>query len=447
MKPIQHPTINANKSSPKKTRDLPNLTECHACGLRIDTCTTGKNKLQPLYSEWRIVLLCENCYSCVESSQFCSYCFKESFDDYFCCCQCKRLVHTSCFSKYATVAPWSYSCSGSGDFSVCVDCWVPKSIARRREVFRRSKRKSSRVLGVTVGCGEKKKKKSFEDVVKDANCVAQKKVEAAARARELAVRKAWAARRAAELARNALNLVANADDNALESNADDEFGVDETEFGFQLHPAMNSLSRISKNLCFVNSSSLDVPRIGECNGELLVRGSDLRNPGACVRALSHNTSMDMECLQSDGIDDVGISPNAKDGNVDVHLEGEGSCSIKLINSSGDDSSMNSESQSCRAGDESMAAENERSDGKHDRYMMKYSRRKLVERSVPDSRPKILYEGLHHEAQALASGLLLSCSKESITCCSKESITFSNTSLQSLSFSLQASACSSGLSQD
>ncbi|RQO98184.1 hypothetical protein POPTR_012G020400v4 [Populus trichocarpa] len=360
----------------KKTRDQPNLTECQSCGLRI----SSHKRLEILYSEWRIILLCTKCFNLVESSRICSYCFRQSSDKTKCfrCCQCKRVVHKSCFAKRKAVTPWSYSsCDGGGDFSVCIDCWVPNSVASKRGgVCRDSKRNSGRVLG-----------RSLED----ANCVVQEKVEAAVRARDLAVRKALEERNAADVARKALDMVAN--NGVVKENND----VDDFELAFRLHRAINSSPRISSNLCMVNSSCLGVARRGEGNGQTRIRNSDFRNPIACGKLDDFlSKSVDVECRKSNGIGDGKIRPNAKkDGNAGKCSKmGEQSFFSKLIDSRGNDHSVNSGSQSFRERNESMTPDDKSCKGKSDRYLLKYSRRKLDERIIPDGGPKFLYEGLH-----------------------------------------------------
>ncbi|XP_019057683.1 PREDICTED: uncharacterized protein LOC104809794 isoform X2 [Tarenaya hassleriana] len=94
---------------PKKTRDLPNVSECRACGFRVD--------------------------SCEESSKICSYCFGDaSMEDCVRCCQCDRSLHSSCFQHYRTVPVCSCNSLPGKDFFICVDCWVPISIARKRPI-------------------------------------------------------------------------------------------------------------------------------------------------------------------------------------------------------------------------------------------------------------------------------------------------------------------------
>ena len=97
-----------------------------------------------------------------------------------------------------------------------------------------------------------------------------------------------------------------------------------------------------------------------------------------------------------GLGDGKIRPNVKkDGNAGKCLKmGEQSFFSKLIDSRGNDHSVNSGSQSFREQNESMTPDDKSCKGKNDRYLLKYSRRKLDERLIPDGGPKFLYEGLH-----------------------------------------------------
>uniref|UniRef100_A0A6N2LME9 Phorbol-ester/DAG-type domain-containing protein n=1 Tax=Salix viminalis TaxID=40686 RepID=A0A6N2LME9_SALVM len=383
----------------KKTREQPNLTECQSCGLR----TPSHKRLEILYSEWRIILLCTKCFNLVESSKICSYCFRKfsAKAKSFRCCHCKRVVHKSCFANRKNVAPWSYSCydDSGGGFSVCVDCWVPKSVAiKRGKVCGVSKRNNTGVLG-----------RSLEDVVEDAACTVQEKVEAAVRARELVVRMALEARKAVDVARKTLDLVAN-NGGGKESNDN----ADDFELAFRLHRAMSNSPRVSSNLCLVNSSCLGVPMIGEDNGEMRTRNSELRNLGAFEKLDGFmNQIVEVGRLKSNGNDDGIIRPDAKkDGSVGMQMkQRKQSFFNKLINSRGDDRSVSSDSQSYREGNESMVPDYKGCKRKHDRYLLKYSRkrvlfkysrskvmlkycrRKIDERLIPNGRPKFLYEGL------------------------------------------------------
>ncbi|KAJ0077745.1 hypothetical protein Patl1_36967 [Pistacia atlantica] len=361
----------------KKTRDLPNLSECQTCGFRTDACS-GKNRIQILYSEWRIVLLCNRCLSRVESSLICSYCFNETTNDSFSCSQCKRCVHRTCFLKYRTVSPWSYSSSSSMDFSVCVDCWVPESMMKRRGFF--------------IGRNYSSHSKVFSDAqsLKDPNFALERTVVLALMAPPMAAKKLMeVAKMPMEMESNALNLEVKREGDDCNAKK----VVDDAELAFKLHRAMNSSRRISKNLCAVKSSSSSVPKIQE-------------------------------------YEDIGVQLK----------EGEGSCSNKLVKSSGDENSTNFESRSCHNNQyESTECKVETCDGKPDRYLLKYRKRNPSSKRVPNGRPKILYERIPNQNQPPDAGISLNCSRESRT--------FSNGSFQSCAFPLQASTCASGLSPD
>lgn len=383
-------------SNKKKTRDLPNLSECHSCGFQFDSCA-GKNRLQTLYSEWRIVLLCKICFARVESSQLCSYCFKGSSDNCFHCCECKRIIHKDCFLDYASVAPCSFS---SSNFSVCVDCWVPKSVAAKRASLRPSNRKKSAVLGFG-DC----QIKSPEDVVREANSAVHRKIEADAKARELAEEKALAARRAAELTKVALDSMSLGDDNGSPAA-----GIDDVELALQLHQAVNSSSSILKNMCSVNSCCLAIQK------SLVSSGKSVSDPSICVRVSGYGSSINMDCLDHKRFDDSWIRPNAKDSNAEAQFkEGEGSCSNRV---------MYSESQSCRKWNSQVVPADERCNGKPagylskynrsatrderyhakpDRYLFKYTRRKTADEKHPGEPDRYLFkytrrkaaDGKHH----------------------------------------------------
>ncbi|WCJ40086.1 hypothetical protein M5689_021018 [Euphorbia peplus] len=188
-----HSNTTTTKTTTKRTRDQPNLTQCQSCNFRLDSCS-GNDTLQLLYSEWRVVLLCQSCFLSVQSSNLCSYCFKNgSSQDSFTCPKCNHIVHKSCFSSHANVAPWSFSCTRNSQFSVCLDCWVPD-----KRVYKKNP------LVFDVGnC----RKRWLKNVVRDANFDARRKVHVANKAWELAVEKALAARRMARLADTAVSSI------------------------------------------------------------------------------------------------------------------------------------------------------------------------------------------------------------------------------------------------
>ncbi|QCD76507.1 hypothetical protein DEO72_LG1g126 [Vigna unguiculata] len=390
----------------KKTRDLPNLTECHACGFKVDVCS-GKNRLRTLYSEWRVVLLCKNCFSSVESSQMCSYCFYGMSLESYRCNQCQRSVHKTCFLKYKNAPPWSYASVGS-EFSVCVDCWIPKHL----ELSRRRKR---RVMGGENGgiilekgssrvFPDENLERSMEDLVEDAKRVVGEKVEAAARAREGAMKKALVAKRAVEIANNALGLVANKEECGLNPLLKrDAFEVlDGSELTFELHPQFNCLPRISKSCCLLNTSSLDIPMMLSSSVDSSCKTSNSRNtdyrykhevscddklladsckslcePLVSVGSLDSgsSTGLNVLCIGRSGMETgskVGEPTAESDGEgigEELQKEGEGSCSDRIINVS-EDSGMELD----RKQDDSALHREKLCIGQPDRYFLKYSRR-------------------------------------------------------------------------
>ncbi|KAK7328211.1 hypothetical protein VNO77_22313 [Canavalia gladiata] len=407
----------------KKTRDLPNLTECHGCGFKIDVCT-GKNRLRTLFSEWRVVLLCKQCFSSVESSRICSYCFSGTSPDSFRCTKCQHSVHRSCFIKYKHAAPWSYACLGS-EFSVCVDCWIPKPL----EISRRRRRRNSVMIekkdGVMLETGSSKilrggnLVRSMEDVIEDAKHAMEKKVETANRAREDATKKAMMARRAVELANNALSLIANREESSLNLPPKMDAGkvIDGSELTFELHPQLNCLPKISKSCCLLNTSYLDNPNRWASGDDSSCKMSNSRNGSACDK---HDVSNDNKLLEdssksscepsvsagsldNDSSTDLsflcmgvsGMKSCTKDGDRTAEFdiegigeellkEGEGSCSDRLINFSED----NGMELDRRQADSALHRE-ERCNERPDRYFLKYSRRNCSLKLNLDSKPKIL----------------------------------------------------------
>ncbi|KAJ8648380.1 hypothetical protein MRB53_001403 [Persea americana] len=110
------PYIPSKPSSftPKTLNHFPILSTCHSCGTRANTA------LQTLANQWRIVLLCPNCITSIESSEICSYCFSKvsvSPSDSIDCSSCDCRVNRSCLSFLPTA---------SNSFT-CVDYWELKA--------------------------------------------------------------------------------------------------------------------------------------------------------------------------------------------------------------------------------------------------------------------------------------------------------------------------------
>ncbi|XP_061364581.1 uncharacterized protein LOC133308009 [Gastrolobium bilobum] len=432
----------------KKTRDLPNLTECHACGFKVDVCN-GKKGLRTLYSEWRVVLLCNKCFSSVQSSKICSYCFSDTSPESLRCAQCRHSVHESCFLKYKDAAPWSYACLGS-EFSVCVDCWIPKPLAisrarRRRVKSGMIKKKEGRVMlakGSSRVFGGRQLVRSMEDVVKDANIAVEKKVEAAARAREEAIKKAVVARRAVELANNALSLVENRGVSSLNlpPKIDAVKLVDGSELTIELHPHLNNSPRISKSCCLLNTSYLDTPKRWASGVDSSCKTSISRNASGCDKhELSNDNkqyedsqkslcepSVSIGSLDSDSSTDLNrlcmgrsdMKTCSKEGEhttefdveeigEDLLKEGEGSCSDRLMTFGGEDSGMELDRKQA---DSALHGE-DRCNGQPDRYFLKYSRRNCSSKPNLDNKPKILYNKIYLGSQDSTVGVPFNCSVE------------------------------------
>lgn len=124
----------------KKTRELPNLSDCHSCGVRINH-TNPRDRLHPLDSMWRIVLLCKTCTKRVSSSALCPYCFNsvvndnDNDNDIVKCRECSRSVHKECAGRYGL----GFECF------VCVDCWIPDAIAKSVRARKRNNNKKKSV--------------------------------------------------------------------------------------------------------------------------------------------------------------------------------------------------------------------------------------------------------------------------------------------------------------
>ncbi|URE08466.1 hypothetical protein MUK42_21716 [Musa troglodytarum] len=248
----------------KKTRYAPDLFLCHSCGLRFPSNNNNNNPLDHLRSQWRVALLCRTCLARVKSADICSYCFSPfspiaDAEHSLTCLSCSCRVHLGCVDReHRCLDPCRLE---PGSFT-CVDCCViPKFWGRKPG------------LGSRV---------SLEVVVREASSVAEKKIEAAARARENALKKADAAKRAAERARNALGAVLAAKGEISEQNADLAVVTDQ-ELALQLHLAMNGSRRISSSSsCSLSSGavgSIDVKKVCGRGGDQMSRNVDSGDRG------------------------------------------------------------------------------------------------------------------------------------------------------------------------
>uniref|UniRef100_A0A1D1Z0Q3 Protein FAM76A n=1 Tax=Anthurium amnicola TaxID=1678845 RepID=A0A1D1Z0Q3_9ARAE len=387
------PSSTSSRSSPpldpyrRKTRDLPNIYNCHSCGLRFPD-NGGRERLQPLDSQWRIVLLCRACLHAIRSAVVCAYCFvsfAEENEGSIACRRCSGRVHLKCVPQQrGYLAPSDLD----PDSFVCVDCCaLPKSPVRKPGDFRGSG--NIRVSGV-----------SLEGVVRDANLAAARKLALATKAKEKALAKAAAAKRAAELARCALNLVVLAEEEPMASSQ--AAGPDE-ELVSQLHRAVNGSQRISRSVFPENSDCFATKKRGRCSANSL--SNDSESGGYCifgkVELCTEDTlfetsgSMDATRLNVIGSSQgkyhlsielrEGTNRNkeiSKSGRVDeekVPARGEqGSFSDMIVCSTRNDSSVDAVSATCPGSSVPDAFHSSfQQDEKHnipDRYMKKYCKR-------------------------------------------------------------------------
>ncbi|KVH93441.1 hypothetical protein Ccrd_004497, partial [Cynara cardunculus var. scolymus] len=239
-------TVSSDSSSDrfaKKTRELPNLSDCHSCGVRINY-TNPRERLQPLESMWRVVLLCKKCTKRVKSSELCTYCFTSAIgeNDCFKCRDCQHSIHKDCVAKHGP---------GLG-FSVCVDCWVPDAVANSIKARKRkSKRKNRESCERAATLPESRVSVRETNVPHLSSEVVEKKVAAAARASQTALRKAVVAKNAVELAKGVLSVVAS----RKAAGSPQKKVVDDAELAFMLHRAINSSPRTSRYACLMSSYS------------------------------------------------------------------------------------------------------------------------------------------------------------------------------------------------
>ncbi|KAI3448287.1 hypothetical protein Pfo_004952 [Paulownia fortunei] len=324
--PLTAPPNSASSSSTtntppleKRTRDQPNLSDCHCCGRRINN-TNPKDRLQPLDSAWRIVLLCRKCRKNVHSGQTCPYCFQETGNsgDFLTCSVCERKIHKDCVRDYGNCTPWCYLGVGLEGFRVCVDCWVPELLKNSIRVCGKSENKG--------GLKDKGEAKDLlENVVKDAKCEVEKKVKMAAKVKEQGLRRAKVAKNVVDLANGALDLLAKKDKDSPKAENSNCSGtievVDDAEFAIQLHRAMNSSPRILRSKCLVNSNALDVLNIRDWNGLSYKRSRLGKNHnvdqklGTCANSAENErmnqTGENDPCIDFSGLN-LGLLPYKRD---------------------------------------------------------------------------------------------------------------------------------------
>lgn len=280
--------------------------------------------------------------------------------------------------------------------------------------------------------------KSLSAILKDANCLVEKKVDAAVRAREQALKKAAVAKRASELASDALSMVAQRDESAAKESGE---SAEDAGLAIQLHRAMNSSPRFSKNLCSVNSNYMafedtrvdddgDTSVGGQSSGEFdffktpqvlvhnnMCKSSD--NAAAAkpsVTAKNIVTPLEINRLESIGKDPTQVKGNAcpvkcdtELGNVEFSPKEDLRSRSKLMGAGCNHDRLCSESQLPFKQDEYTLPRDERCNAKPYHYYFKYRRRNTTKRyllkySKRNSRPKRMPDC---ESNILVDEILLS----------------------------------------
>lgn len=425
----------------------------------------------------------------VNSGQLCPYCFKDTPDlvpDCVRCCDCGRFIHQNCIVNYSASPPWSYSSSSSCEesglgFSTCVDCWVPNLLKNSVKVCRNK--------GVTDKSGElpatqsdpmasikgNDDVKSLEEAVNNSNTMVENKIAVAVKAKEKALRKAVVAREYGSKKGEGSVECINNDSNVNEVTR----FVDDAELAFQLHRAMNSSPRISKNSCPTNLSYPDLLKLTGSDGDSPIL-NDLGSyedgkVAVCSDALTkdnHDSNI-MEasayirisdCLSA--ITSLRLKPQLKtykrinkkrkdfqeneNGNVGTPFDVAGKCTV------GDDSKVVTEPQSCQSDEHKQVSqvneartsspescytniftENLSGNRRPEHYAIKYKRisgcRMSSYKEVFRRHEESNLDGLSFKKETHASsrGLPINCSKE----CGS----LSDSSLQSCVVNLQAGA--------
>ncbi|KAL1557805.1 hypothetical protein AAHA92_08345 [Salvia divinorum] len=236
----------------KRTRDQPNMSDCHCCGRRINQ-SNPKDRLQPIDSVWRIVLLCRKCSRGVSSGHTCPYCFQATGNsgDLCTCRACQRKIHNDCVRDYGKCTPWCYLGAGFEGFRVCVDCWVPELL-----------KNSFQVLGGGDIGGLKEKgegKDMLENSEQNGKCGVETNIEKVVKAKDQVTRGNGTIDEDG-LVDGASNLLVKNYRGSLKagsSNCSGETEADDAELSIQLHRVMNSSPRILRGMPLGSSNDVD----------------------------------------------------------------------------------------------------------------------------------------------------------------------------------------------
>lgn len=150
-KPLPLSPSFTSQQVPNRTRDIPDLSLCHCCGLNYQNPNPNptSNSIHILKSAWRILLLCGTCLARIKSGEICSYCLQNEPDDVeidddlaklesLNCLKCSRRVHFCCIPRehrYDFGTWQKLSKSGNYRSFTCIDCSpVPKLLFRNKNM-------------------------------------------------------------------------------------------------------------------------------------------------------------------------------------------------------------------------------------------------------------------------------------------------------------------------
>lgn len=347
----------------------------------------------------------------MESSAVCSYCFDEVSEG-FRCSGCNRRIHESCYLDYKNTAPWSYSSSGS-QFSVCIDCWVPKSLARHRPLKQKRSAKKEREVVCALRCDRVTEvgdaTEPLQSVEKDASSLRDSKNEGCTRScvkvvkeNVLLVSSSLGGQRNEMSARDCKEMVV---DNV----------VDDAELAFRLHRSINSSPRISKKLRVDKMSSMVYNRrMKKCTDSVLVRASESEKASTsgsiqvCINEGSHDNldkSISENFMTSCHVCSVNVHFSEANRVVDQRSswkdctylikcnEEEGNLSVTMKEGEGSSlNGMGTEFQTCSKDDDSVKLMDVGNVGKKDRNLLTYCKKRLSLNK--DNRYRNLYDRIH-----------------------------------------------------
>ncbi|XP_042416203.1 uncharacterized protein LOC122005284 [Zingiber officinale] len=372
---------------PNKTQQAPDFFFCHGCARRFPSDEEGGDHLVHLRSQWRVVLLCGVCLASVKSAAVCSYCFSPVADSERClfCPRCSCRVHLRCGDlEHRSVDPWRLNPRSF----ICIDCCaIPKRCGR------------SLILESRICQGTVATESSFVAEKADTN----------ARFREDGFEKITADKGVAERASYASGVVSVTKQETPERNTYVASCTDE-EIALQLHLAINGSRRISRSS---GGASLDL-KLCANHGDQIGRAGNLGGRKFCKtvdKCLEDKfsevvTATTEFCQGSNGTscskDKKLMDDDLIDGQADMTLiEDQGSSSSKVVKIHSEDHDLDCIASNCERKKECASVlypsicrrdvlektELLQKDDISipDKYLKKYSRRRLRLKGLADQR--------------------------------------------------------------